>query len=52
MTMSQKAQQNQDLKHAPTIKQKKQEEPIIVLSPDDDVGIKSDNTGRPGGPEN
>lgn len=50
MIVSQKVQQNQDLKHAPAMKQRKQEEPITGLSPDDDVGVVSENTGKPGEP--
>lgn len=47
--MSQGTQQDPDQRRAPALKQKKQEDPIIGLSPDDDLGGGSDNTGKPGG---
>jgi hypothetical protein len=51
MTMSQKTQQDPDFRSAPTRKHEQQEQPITGLSPDDDVGVKSDDTGKPGAPE-
>jgi hypothetical protein len=51
-TMSQRAQQDQDpqQRRAPTQKHKTQDKPITGLSPDDDVGVTSDETGKPGAP--
>ena len=49
-TMSQKAQQNPDPKHAPTSEHKRQDTPIIGASPDDPIGVKPDGTSQPGQP--
>jgi hypothetical protein len=49
-TMSQRTQQDQDHRRAPTQKHEKQEKPITGLSPDDPLGGGSDSTGKPGGP--
>ncbi|HEX8106341.1 MAG TPA: hypothetical protein VF516_01385 [Kofleriaceae bacterium] len=48
--MSQKAQQDQDRRRAPTQKVKTQDTPITGLSPDDDIGVDSGNTGKPPAP--
>jgi hypothetical protein len=49
MTMSQKTQQERNLRRVPTQKVKPQDKPITGLSPDDDVGVKpGDGTGQPG----
>lgn len=48
--MSQKTQQDPDLRSTPTQKHEKQEQPITGLSPDDHLGGGSENTGKPGGP--
>jgi len=48
--MSQKAQQNPDPKHAPTSEHKRQETPIIGASPDDPIGVESDQSSKPSGP--
>jgi hypothetical protein len=50
MTMSQRTQQDEELRRAETQRGKKPEKPITGLSPDDDVGVKSDDTGKPGAP--
>lgn len=50
MTMSQETQQEQDLRRSPTLKPQNQEEPITGPSPDDDIGVTSENTGKPGAP--
>ena len=48
-TMAQRTQHDQNHRRAPTLKQRKQEEPVTGLSPDDDVGVKpGDGTGQPG----
>jgi len=44
--MSQKAHQNPDPKHTPTPEQKRQEPPITGLSPNDPIGVGSDETGK------
>ena len=49
-TMSQRTQQDQNRRRAPTLKPNKQEPPITGLSPDDPLGGGSDSTGKPGGP--
>jgi hypothetical protein len=48
--MSQRAQQNSDPKHAPMSQHKRQETPITGASPDDPIGVDSDQTGKPARP--
>ncbi len=48
--MSQKPEHDRRLRTVPTQKLKTPDKPITGLSPDDDVGLPSDNTGKPGGP--
>lgn len=48
--MSQKVNEKQNPRASVTSKQKVPEPKIIGLSPDDDLGAGSDNTGKPGGP--
>jgi hypothetical protein len=50
MTMSQKTEQDRRSRTAPTQQHKTQDNPITGLSPDDDVGVTSDATGKPGAP--
>jgi hypothetical protein len=45
-TMSQKAHQNPAPKHTPTSEHTRQERPITGLSPDDDIGVTSPDTGQ------
>jgi hypothetical protein len=45
--MSQKVNEKQNPKDLDTSKQPVQEPPITGLSPDDDVGVKSDGGGNP-----
>ena len=49
--MSQKVNEKQNPRAGVTSKQKVPALKITGLSPDDDVGIKSDDTGKPGAPE-
>lgn len=49
--MSQRTQQDRNMRHAPTVPQNKQERPIEDVSPNDDVGVKPDPTGQPAAPE-
>jgi hypothetical protein len=48
--MSQKVNEKQNPRAGVTSKQKVPEPPITGLSPDDDIGAGSENTGKPGGP--
>lgn len=52
MTMSQKTQQDRDQerRRAPTQNVRTHDKPITGLSPDDDVGLPSDNPSKPGDP--
>jgi hypothetical protein len=50
MIMSQKTEQDRRSRTAPTQQHKTQDKPITGLSPDDDVGVTSDETGKPGAP--
>jgi len=51
--MSQKVNENEksNPRAAVTSEQKLPEPRITGLSPDDDLGVKSDDTGKPGAPE-
>lgn len=44
--MSQRTQYDQNHRRAPTLKQNKQQEPVTGLSPDDDIGVASDDTSQ------
>ena len=46
--MSQNAHEKSNPTHAPTAMQKKQEPPIGGVSPDDPIGVTSDETGKSG----
>jgi hypothetical protein len=48
MVMSQHIHVKLSSKHAPTSTQKKQEPPIGGASPDDPIGVTSDETGKSG----
>lgn len=48
--MSQRTEQDRRTRTAPTQKHNTPDKPITGLSPDDDVGVTSDETGKPGGP--
>lgn len=49
--MSKKVSEKQNPRAGVTSKQEVPEPEIAGLSPDDDLGIKSDDTGKPGAPE-
>ena len=48
--MSQSPHQKPAPKHPPTSEHKRPKPPIGGLSPDDDLGVTSDETGKPAAP--